>query len=199
MSSTPDLASDKEAFGHPSTPLGFDNQYPSNRFLTSEYTSRTREKYLEASGQRTAGFDPKPRRSCIPSDPKKRRWVFWGIPIAIILIAGVAVGVAVGVTKSNKPTTGAGTGSGAGNGGSTGGGSDTGSGTGTGSGGNAAQDNPADNPFLVTSSGEGGSTVTTDLGAQFTYTNDFGGSWSQNPDDPYSVSPLAHKVITLSS
>lgn len=200
MSSTPDLASDKEVFGHPPTPSGFDNQYPSDRFLTSEYTSRTREKYLEASGQRAAGFEPRQSRSCIPSDPKKRRWVFWGIPIAVILIAGIAVGVAVGVTQGNKSTTGGSTGSSSGNGGSTGGGTGgtgTGTGTGTGSGDTPAQDDPASNPFITTGSGESGSAVTTDLGVQFTYSNDFGGSWSQNPDDPYSVGSSNHSDVLV--
>lgn len=185
MASTPDLASDKEGFGQPSS-NGFDNQFPSDRYLTSDYTSRTREKYLEASGQRTVGFEPQSaRRSCIPTDPKKRRWVFWGIPIAIIVIAGIAVGVAVGVTQGNKSTTGAGSSSGAGNGGSTGGGN--------GNGDTVAPDDPANNPHITTASGESGSTVTTDLGVQFTYQNDFGGSWAQNTEDPYSV--RGHDIV----
>lgn len=187
MSSTPDLSSDKEGFGQPSAVHGFDQQYPSNRYLSTEYTSRTREKYLEASGQRTAGFDSQRNtRSCIPSDPKKRKWVFWGIPIAIIVIAGAAVGAAVGVTQSQK--SGSSSTSGAATGGSSGGGTGAGTGTGTSSGGSPAQDDTANNPFLTTSSGNGGSTVTTDLGAKFTYNNDFGGSWSQSAEDPYSVS-----------
>lgn len=198
MASTPDLSNDKEAFGHPSTPRGFEQQYPSNHFLASEYTSRTREKYLQASGQRGAmGFETRQQksRSCVPTDPKKRKWMFWGIPIAIILIAGIAVGVAVGVSQSQKTTTGSGATTGAGTGGTGtttgggGGGGSTGTGTGTGSGEPTAQDNTASNPFLTTSSGAGGSTVTTDLGAKFTFQNDFGGSWSQNMEDPYSVRP----------
>lgn len=187
MASTPDFSSDKDPLGPP-TPHGLDNQFPSDRYLNSEYVSRTREKYLEASGQRTMGFEPSSsRRTCLPSDPKKRRWVLWGIPIAVIIIAGIAVGVAVGVSQGNKSTLGSGTssGSGAGTGGSPGGG---GGSTGTGSGDSPAQDNPASNPNIETGSGGSGSTVTTDLGVQFTYSNDFGGSWSQNPDDPYSVS-----------
>lgn len=191
MASTPDLSTEKDAFGQPSTPRGFEQQqYPSNHFLASEHTSRTREKYLEASGQRGAtGFEPRQKgRSCVPTDPKKRKWMFWGIPIAIILIAGIAVGVAVGVSQSKKTSSGSGATAGAGTG-STGGTSGGGGGTGTGTetGESPAVDDTASNPFLTTSSGNGGSTVTTDLGAQFTFQNDFGGSWSQNAEDPYSV------------
>lgn len=193
MASTPDLANDKEPFGQPSNPRGFEQQqYPSSHFLASEYTSRTREKYLEASGKRGAmGYESQQKgRSCLPSDPKKRKWMLWGIPIAIILIAGVAVGVAVGVSQSKKTTTGSGSSSGAGTGGTSNGGGGTGGGTGTGE--SPAADDTASNPFLTTASGNSGSTVTTDLGAQFTYQNDFGGSWSQSAEDPYSVSPEFH-------
>lgn len=120
----------------------------------------------------------------MPTDPKKRRWLFIGLPVALVIIAAIAVGVVVGVDKANKAKSNPGTGSSSGSDATTGGGgggSTTDSGT-------PGQDDTASNPNLTQGSGQSGSTVTTDLGAQFTYTNDFGGSWAQDPENPYSVS-----------
>jgi glucan 1,3-beta-glucosidase len=185
MTSTPDFSSDKEPLGH-SASQGFDNQYPSNRYLSSQHTSRTREKYVGPvlGTQRIREQDKK--RGCMPTDPKKRRWVFIGIPVALVVIAAIAVGVVVGVDQANKAKarseTGA-SGSGTTKGGGGGGGASTDTGT-------PGQDDTASNPYLMAGTGQAGSTVTTDLGAEFVYSNDFGGSWAQNPEDPYSVSLL---------
>ena len=116
---------------------------------------------------------------------KRRKWLFIGIPAVLVIAAAIAVGVYFGTRKNGSSSNGdGGTGSsGSGAGGSSGGGA--GSGTGTGAGGNGA--NADLSQFGVKSSGTDGSTVTTDTGATFTYNNPFGGSWAQDPYNPYSV------------
>jgi glucan 1,3-beta-glucosidase len=120
----------------------------------------------------------------MPTDPKKRRWVFIGIPVALVVIAAIAVGVVVGVDQANKAKARSETGA-SGSGTTKGGGGGASTDTGT-----PGQDDTASNPYLMAGTGQAGSTVTTDLGAEFVYSNDFGGSWAQNPEDPYSVSLL---------
>lgn len=130
-------------------------------------------------------------RNCVPTDPKKRRWIFWGIPIGLILVAGIAVAVVVTVSKQKQAASGGtGSGSGSANGTTTRTGSGTAKSTKTGSATNAAKPSATviTTNFGVAGNGADGSTVTTDLGAQFTYTNGFGGTWAQDPENPYNVS-----------
>lgn len=180
MASTPDLNSDKEPFGS-SPSRGFENQYASDRYLSSHQTTRTREKYVgPVLGMQNSQRSEK-KRGCMPTDPKKRRWVFIGIPVALVIIAAIAVGVVVGVDQANKAKARSETGASGSKPTSVGGGgSSSDSGT-------PGQDDTATNPYLTAGAGQAGSTVTTDLGAEFIYLNDFGGHWAQNPEDPYSV------------
>lgn len=115
--------------------------------------------------------------------------MFIGVPVALVIIAAIIVGVLVGIDQNNKPKSGAQTPAGSGTG--TGGGTSKPTNTGT-----PGLDDTARNPFITRESGGIGSTVTTDLGMKFEYKNDFNGDWSQNPEDPYSVSDpsRAHSV-----
>ncbi|WVQ73642.1 hypothetical protein IAR50_003222 [Cryptococcus sp. DSM 104548] len=124
----------------------------------------------------------KQKRSCIPTSPTKRRLLFFGVPLFLVIVAAVVVGAVVG-TQKNKSNSAASSGSSD----SAESGSDSG-GSGASSG-SSSQDTW--NAYVQTGNGGDGSTVTTDLGAEFTYTNAFGGTWSQNPYDPYSVSGQA--------
>jgi hypothetical protein len=179
MASTPDLNYDKEASGQSS----FRNQFPSDHLLTSQYASRTREKYSTTSGSREGGSEePKKGRSCMPTDRKRRRWLFIGVPVALVIIAAIIVGVLIGIDQNNKPKSGSGSSAGSG-GGTTGDGNGTPTDTGT-----TGLDDTSSNPYLTAGTGKSGSTVTTDLGVQFDYVNNFGGEWAQNPENPYSVS-----------
>jgi hypothetical protein len=117
----------------------------------------------------------------MPTDKKKRRWVFIGVPVALVIIAAIIVGVLVGIDQNNKPKTGSGTSTGSGAG--TGGGTAKPTSTGT-----PGLDDTTSNPYITASSGKTGGTAMTDLGVQFDYKNDFNGDWAQNPEDPYSVS-----------
>lgn len=123
-------------------------------------------------------------KSWVPTNPTKRRWLFIGLPVIIVLAAGVAVGVAIGVTH-HKSSSGGKTGSGdagSGSGGGSGSGSGTG-GTGTGNNGTTIQ--------TTVQGGTDGSTVKMDDGTTFTYSNQFGGDWWEDPSNPYSVSGKA--------
>lgn len=136
----------------------------------------------------------KSRKGCFPTDPKKRRWIFWGIPISLVLIAGIAIAAVVVISKQKQSASGdAGTTSA--NGTVTGtakhstktGTGKTSSTTATGK---ATKPTPTTitNNFGVAGNGGDGSTVTTDLQATFTYTNGFGGTWAQDPQNPHNVS-----------
>lgn len=118
-----------------------------------------------------------PGRGLVPTNPKKRRALFIGVPVAVVLIAAIVVGVVVGVTRKHS---GSGSSS-AGSGGSTSQDPNAGSPT--------ATDASGAVPTIVASEGQGGdgSTVKTDAGAEFTYQNSFGGFWAQDPNNPYSV------------
>jgi hypothetical protein len=177
MASTPDLSADKEA-GTAGFPHGFNNQYPSDHLLSSKQTTRTREQYTTDIGLQGS----KQRRGCMPTDPRKRKWLFIGVPVALVVIAAIIIGVLVGIDQHNKPKSGSGSsaGSGAGTGG---GGSPRPTNTGT-----PGLDNTSNNPYVTTGSGQTGGKAMTDLGVEFDFRNDFGGEWSQNPEDPYSVS-----------
>ncbi|KAK4689910.1 glucan 1,3-beta-glucosidase, partial [Tremellales sp. Uapishka_1] len=153
---SPNLSSEKDAF------VG--TQYPSNR-------------YLAAGGANlppTQSTKYKEPRTCIPTNPTKRRWLFFGLPVGLVVVAGIVIGVVVAI--SHKPTT-------------------TGSKGKSSSGSTSSPTSTASySPPEVTAtagSGSAGSTVTTNLGVQFTYANDFGGSWAQDPSQPYNVSGRA--------
>lgn len=139
------------------------NQYSSNHFLApTQYPSRNASGNSGSGGRQPRQPSEKrsAKRGCLPTNPTKRKWLFIGLPIILIVIAaGAGVGVYFGM---KKPTT------------STGAGSSTGS-------------TPAEN-FGVAGTGKTGSVVTSDLGVQFTYTSWYEGSWAQNPQNPYSVS-----------
>jgi hypothetical protein len=177
MASTPDLSADKEA-GAAGFTHGFNNQYPSNHLLSSKQTTRMRELYTIGSGLQGS----KQGRGCMPTDPRKRKWLFIGVPVALVVIAAIIIGVLVGIDQNNKPKTGSG--------------SPAGSGTRTGGGGSPSPtntgtpglDDTSSNPYVTTGSGQTGGKAMTDLGVEFDFRNDFGGEWSQNPEDPYSVS-----------
>jgi glucan 1,3-beta-glucosidase len=166
MASTPDLAGDKER--------GV-NQFPSDHLLYPNATNRTKERYT------SGGKEPRHRRGCMPTDKKKRRWVFIGVPVALVIIAAIIVGVLVGIDQNNKPKSGSKSAAGSGTG--TGGGTGETTNTST-----SGLDDTARNPFITRSSGKTGDTVTTDLGMKFVFTNNFDGNWDQDPEDPYSVS-----------
>ena len=95
---------------------------------------------------------------------RRRRLLLLGV-IALIIIA-IAVAVPVGVVVGHKNKVNAAEG-GSGSGGSSGG-----------SGGNGGKNGPT--------SGGDGSTVTTEDGTTFTYTNKLGGIWIDNPEDPFN-------------
>lgn len=180
------------------------NQYPSDRFLSPTREMHYDRATLGSRGDRGMSPPGSPRgmgglgtrggrggrgykkeRTCVPTNPTKRRLLFWGVPIGLLIAAGVALGVVFGIGKSKG-------GSGGGSGNGSGSGSGTGGTSGGGTGGaayNATQ-------FGVASSGGTGSTVTTDQGVQFTYQNTFGGYWAQNPGAPYSVCPKHSAGLT---
>ena len=115
----------------------------------------------------------------VPTDPRKRRWLFFGVPLFLLLAAGIGIGVGVGVTQSkhksssSTPADEAGSGD---NSGSSSGGGDTQTNTTA----------PVQQTTLVT--GGDGSTVTMDDGTSFTYNNAFGGTWAMDPANPFNVS-----------
>ena len=122
----------------------------------------------------------------MPTDPRKRKWLFIGVPVALVVIAAIVIGVLVGVDQNNKPKSGSG--------------SSAGSSTGTGSGdgvstsptntGAPGLDDTSSNQYITAGSGKTGGKAMTDLGVEFDFRNDFDGEWAQNPEDPYSVSTI---------
>ncbi|KAF9527519.1 glycoside hydrolase superfamily [Crepidotus variabilis] len=97
---------------------------------------------------------------------RKRKRLIWIAVIAVAIVAiGVGVGLGVGLTRKSS--------SGGGSGGSTGssGGGSSGSSGGGGSG----------------TSGKSGSIITEEDGTKFTYKNDFGGEWAQDPKQPFAA------------
>jgi hypothetical protein len=175
--SSPGLdASEKDPLG------GFGaNQYSSNHFLApAPYPTR----YPDASpGGSGGGRQPRQiseknykqpgKRGCLPTNPTKRKWLFIGLPIILVVVgAGAGVGAYFGLAK--KPAA---------------------SGSVGGLGGTASS-TPVN--FGVAGSGKNASMVTTDLGATFQYVNWFEGTWAQNPQNPYSVCSLpARRYISL--
>lgn len=126
----------------------------------------------------SAAKNGKSRKGCLPSNPKKRKAVLIGVPITIVLIIAIAVvGIYFGVIKP-KSTTGSN---------SSGSSGSNGNGNGTTTNGGAGTSTTY---FGVAGTGKTGSVVTTDQNVNFTYTNNLGGSWAQNPQNPYSVSFL---------
>ncbi|ODN81033.1 hypothetical protein L202_03131 [Cryptococcus amylolentus CBS 6039] len=142
-----------------------------------------------ALGYEPMGFSQekpvKGERSCIPTNPTKRRLLFFGVPLLLVIVAAVVVGAVVGTQKNKSSSSSSGGSSGFSD--SSGSGSDN-SGSGN-SDGSSSQDTWSS--YITTGSGGDGSTATSDLGNEFTYTNQYGGTWSQNPYEPYSVSGQA--------
>ncbi|WVR09255.1 hypothetical protein IAU60_006320 [Kwoniella sp. DSM 27419] len=168
-------------------------QYPSNHYLSPTLHPHG-ERNRSAFGKMGTGSAPgvglgssgrrpyqKSTRSCVPSNPTKRKWLFIGLPVAIVIVAGIAIGVVVATRHKSSSTAGTGSSSGT-----------TGK---TGTTGNTGTKNTTQNgemsKYITKVSGANGDTVTTDLGVQFTYTNKFGGTFAQDPYDPYSVSGKA--------
>ncbi|AAW44208.2 hypothetical protein CNF01760 [Cryptococcus deneoformans JEC21] len=122
----------------------------------------------------------KPTRTCIPTNPTKRRLLFFGVPILLVVVAAAIIGGVVGSQKRHSASNDSSNG-------------DSSSGTSGGGGSNSTSDTDANtwNSFIQPGSGGDGSIVTTDLGVNFTYSNAFGGTWAQDPYDPYSVSGQA--------
>lgn len=125
-----------------------------------------------SSGLRNGRYDE--------ADKKKRskRWLWILLGLLALLAVGLGVGLGVGLTRNKK------NGSGGSSSGSNGGDS--------GAPGPAASgaDNIPGVPNQVSpgaGSGTNGSIVTTDRGVNFTYINNFGGKWAQDPDNPYKV------------
>lgn len=123
----------------------------------------------------------KPTRTCIPTNPTKRRLLFFGVPILLVVVAAAIIGGVVGSQKRHSASNDSSNG-------------DSSSGTSGGGGSNSTSDTDANtwNSFIQPGSGGDGSIVTTDLGVNFTYSNAFGGTWAQDPYDPYSVGLLHH-------
>ena len=188
MASTPDLAGDKEGFGHSSSQRGI-NQFPSSNLLYQTPATRNKESFT-ASGLGAGGRQSKQKRSCMPTDKKKRRWVFIGVPVVLVIIAAIIVGVLVGIDQKNKPKSGSSssTGSGAGTGGGTAKPTSTGI---------PGLDNTSNNPYITTSSGQTGGKAVTDLGVEFDFANSYNGDWAQNAESPYSVSTFVMSLARV--
>ena len=177
-------------------------RFGSNRYASNEYLSPNPINRNGASNGGIGGSHLKSKRysepiEWVPTNPKKRRWLFRGIPIALVIIAAIAIGVIVAIVHHNKTSTstsGSSTKSSADSNGKS-----SGSTTSTSSGISAQASAIAADIAEFGASGTGldGSIVTTDLGVNFTYTNSFGGSWAQNPENPYSVS--IRRLFSLST
>ncbi|WWD06575.1 hypothetical protein V865_004668 [Kwoniella europaea PYCC6329] len=149
------------------------NQFSSNHYLAPTlHPHGERNRPYPATGKTN-------RNNCIPTNPTKRKLLFFGVPVILVIIAGIAIGVVVGT--QHKPSS---------DSSSSSGGSSKGS-TGNTNGGTGGNSQTTWNQYIKPSSGGDGDTVTTDLGVQFKYVNKFGGHWAQNPYDPYSVSGRA--------
>ena len=120
----------------------------------------------------------KPSRSCVPASKTKRRWLFWGLPIGLVIIAAIAVGAAVGASKSKQGNTSSAPGQTSGGNGKTGSSAKP----------SATGATTVANDFGVKGSGSDGSTVEKAEGGSFTYSNSFGGTWAVDPYNPYTVS-----------
>lgn len=129
-----------------------------------------------AAGYSDASY--KAPRGCVPTNPHKRRLLFFGLPIGLILVAAIAIGAAVSASqdKQNKTTAG-------GSSRTTSQGTQT-----TTSAGSTTTTAAPTNNFGVAGSGADGSMVQMADGGNFTYYNSFGGTWAVDPADPYSVS-----------
>ncbi|KAL7420697.1 hypothetical protein Q5752_004648 [Cryptotrichosporon argae] len=128
-----------------------------------------------ARGGRGAGAGAGARgggRTCVPSDPRRRRLIFFGVPAALVIVAVIVIGVVVAVSHHSSSASS----------------STSSAGNSTGS---SAETYNTTSVAIQKGSGTNGSTVETDLGVTFTYVNNFGGSWAQDPYNPYSVSGQA--------
>lgn len=104
-----------------------------------------------------------------PRKSRKGLYAVLAVVAALLLIAAVAVPVVLTTRHKSTGAASSGSGSGSGSPGSDGGG---------GKGGDGGKN-------LAITGGDG-STVTTDDGSTFTYTNQFGGTWYFNEDDPFN-------------
>lgn len=129
--------------------------------------------------------DYKAPRGCVPANKTKRRWLFFGVPIGLVIVAAIAIGAAVGASKSKQDSTVAP--AGAANGTST---TRRSTRTSTSAKASATSAAPVANNFGVAGSGADGSTVEMAEGGSFTYSNSFGGTWAVDPANPYSVSRI---------
>ncbi|WVQ81392.1 hypothetical protein IAT38_003516 [Cryptococcus sp. DSM 104549] len=189
LSSTTDVEKDSWANnGSSSAPYG--SSYALSPTLHPHGERNTN--ILTAGVASTRPYQPyEKKRTCIPESRTKRRLLFWGVPILVVVIAGAVIGGVLGSQKkSSGSAAGSSSGSGSGSGNSDGGSGSSGGGSSTGNT-DGGSSQATWNSFIQPGSGEDGSTATTDLGVEFTYTNSFGGSWAQNPYDPYSVSGKA--------
>ncbi|WRT68809.1 uncharacterized protein IL334_005789 [Kwoniella shivajii] len=179
---SPSLANEKDPLSSNANINQFgQNQYASNHYLAPTlhpHGERNRSIPLSGDKNQPSGKKFKTGRTCIPTNPTKRKWLFIGLPVVLVVIAGVAIGVVVATQK--KPSSS-----------SSSGGTKSTSGTTSGGTSKTGGTSQAWNQYVTPSSGGDSDTVTTDLGVQFKYVNKFGGHWAQNPYDPYSVSGKA--------
>lgn len=104
-----------------------------------------------------------------PLKSKRNLFIIGGIVVAVIIVIAVAVPVAINAKKSSSNLSS----SGSGNSSSS---SDSGSGSGS---------SPSSTKSTVVTGGDG-STVTMDDGTTFTYSNQFGGTWYFDENDPFN-------------
>lgn len=130
-----------------------------------------------AGGGRERGWNQAPAATGMSK--KKRRNIIAGVIVGIVVVCAVAIpaGIVVAHNKSTAAEASASVGAG-------GAGPSTATGTKTKT--NSAV--PTSTQPAVAVSGTDGSTVTTDLGATFTYTNKFGGSYAFDPEHPFDGS-----------
>nr|XP_019009605.1 exo-beta-1,3-glucanase [Kwoniella pini CBS 10737]OCF48386.1 exo-beta-1,3-glucanase [Kwoniella pini CBS 10737] len=168
---SPSLGNEKDPLGGGGSGSKFgDNQFSSNHYLAPTlhpHGQRNKALPTTKSGKKYKNTT----RTCIPTNPTKRKLCFFGIPLLLVIIAGIVIGVVI--ATQHKPSSGSKS-------------SSNGTKTNNGNGGQTTW-----NQYVEPSSGGDGDIVTTDLGVQFQYQNKFGGHWAQNPYDPYSVSGKA--------
>lgn len=102
-------------------------------------------------------------------NPRRNKFIIGGIVLALIIILAVAIPVAVTHKKSSPSSSAS----------SPPGSSPSASASPTSGG-------PGQDPPGALTKGGDGSTITTDTGATFTYKNSFGGTWVDDPDDPFN-------------
>ncbi|KAG9033592.1 hypothetical protein FS837_002421 [Tulasnella sp. UAMH 9824] len=106
-----------------------------------------------------------------PSKKKRKKlfFILGGVAALAVVAAAVAVPVAITQTKKSSSGSSSSSSSNSGNTGSSG-----------------SNDNPTSSGPKGTVTGGDGSTITTEKGTTFTYVNKFGGTWYDDPDDPWN-------------